>query len=184
MAVFGTSAIDLSMCGNDGQQLTANVYMLEGVQNANGTLREMSIGQLVMAICLSRATELENKIVGKMEGLAGTSANLETLTAFDQNLVDWYANPSNNDKSKRWQNSAFKDALALMGKGANASFTYEEVGTLIADVESKMDSLNSVSQATLIDIQSLTSKRDDTYSLVSNVLKSLNTVLIGNVNNL
>ena len=47
-----------------------------------------------------------------------------------------------------------------------------------------MDSLNSVSQTTLIDIQSLTATRDDTYNLVSNVLKSLQTVLIGNVNNL
>ena len=184
MAVFGTSAIDLSMCGSDGQQLTANVYLLEGVQNANGTLREMSIGQLVMAICLSRATELENKIVGKMEGLAGTSADLEKLTALDQDMVNWYSDTTN--KNNRWVNpNPFKDAIKLAGlEYPTNGWAYDELPDVIAKIEAKMDSLNSVSQATLIDIQSLTSKRDDTYSLVSNVLKSLNTVLIGNVNNL
>ena len=182
MAVFETSAIDLSMCGGDGQQLTANVYLLEGVQNADGTLREMSIGQLVMAICLSRATELEQKIVGKMEGLAATSADLEMLTALDLDMVNWYADTGN--KNKKWVNAAFKDALEYMGKTASTSFSYTEVGDFIKEIEAKMDSLNSVSQTTLIDIQSLTATRDDTYNLVSNVLKSLQTVLIGNVNNL
>ena len=71
-----------------------------------------------------------------------------------------------------------------MGKTASTSFSYTEVGDFIKEIEAKMDSLNSVSQTTLIDIQSLTATRDDTYNLVSNVLKSLQTVLIGNVNNL
>ena len=190
MAVFGTSAIDLSMCGSDGQQLTANVYLLEGVQNANGTLREMSIGQLVMAICLSRATELEQKIVGKMEGLAGTSAVLEALTNVDAQLVEMGAYTNVNyptdltvtkDDGTQVSVSSSDQLLSALGIATNPA---GGVPDLIASVESKMDSLNSVSQTTLIDIQSLTSKRDDTYSLVSNVLKSLNTVLIGNVNNL
>ena len=182
--VFGTSSIDLSMCGNDGQQLTANVYMLEGVQNADGSLRELSMSQLVLAICLSRATHLETQIVETMEGLAETSHQLELLTDLDQDMVNWVADTNHKSKGDKWQNNKFADALGLMGKGANASFTYEEVESFIRDIEAKMDSLNSTSQTTLIQIQSLTSKRDDTYSLVSNVLKSINTVLIGSVNNL
>ena len=47
-----------------------------------------------------------------------------------------------------------------------------------------MDSLNTISQDTLIQLQSLTAKRDQSYDLVSNVLKSLNNVLVGNANNL
>lgn len=182
MATFEISSINLSMCGADQQPLTANVYTLEGVQNADGTLRQLSVGQLVMALCLSRATELEAKIVAKMETMAANSADLEKLTALDQDMVEWYADTSN--KGKTWKKSGFDDALALMGKSANASFSYDEVGAFISEIESKMDSLNSVSQTTLIDIQSLTATRDDTYNLVSNVLKSLQTVLIGNVNNL
>ena len=194
MSVFGTSAIDLSMCGSDGQQLTANVYLLEGVQNANGTLREMSIGQLVMAICLSRATELEQRIVGRMEELAGTTAVLEALTNVDAQLVEEgkytnvnYPTPlivTREDGSQVSVSSSDELLTAFQIATVDDKGAAVDVSTVITNVESKMDSLNSVSQTTLIDIQSLTSKRDDTYSLVSNVLKSLNTVLIGNVNNL
>ena len=51
----------------------------------------MSIGQLVMALCLSRATEIEAKIVAKMEAMAANSADLEKLTALDKDLVEWLA---------------------------------------------------------------------------------------------
>ena len=53
----------------------------------------------------------------------------------------------------------------------------------ISAIESKMDEKNSFSQQTMIELQSLTSKRDQSYDMVSNVLKSLNTVLVGIVNN-
>ncbi len=183
MSVFATSSIDLSLCGNDGQQLTANVYMLEGVQNADGSLRQLSMGQLVMAVCLTRATELEAQIVDKMESMAQNSTNLETLTALDQALVDWQA-ANSNGTWKSTEATKYKKALEeIMGKSIK-DYSYDEVTTLISDVESKMDSLNSVSQTTLIDIQSLTSKRDDTYNLASNVLKSLQTVITGTINNM
>ena len=47
-----------------------------------------------------------------------------------------------------------------------------------------MDSKNSFSQQTMIQLQSQTTKRDQAYDMVSNVLKSVNSTLIGNANNL
>ena len=47
-----------------------------------------------------------------------------------------------------------------------------------------MDSQNSFSQQTMIDLQALTAKRDQTYDMISNVLKSLYTTLASNANNL
>ena len=128
--------------------------------------------------------EIEAKIVAKMETMAANSADLENLTALDKDLVEWLAANENN-KNAIWNKyAAYKDALALAGYPDARGYSYAQVETLVSDVEAKMDSLNSVSQTTLIDIQSLTATRDDTYNLVSNVLKSLQTVLIGNVNNL
>jgi hypothetical protein len=54
----------------------------------------------------------------------------------------------------------------------------------ISQIESKMDEKNSFSQQKMIELQSLTNKRDQSYDMISNVLKSLNTVLVGNANNL
>ncbi len=184
MASFETSAIDLSMRGSDGTILQANVYQLDGVENADGSLRDLSIGQLVMAICLSRATDLEAQIVSKMEALAQTSAQLEALTALDEVLIEETGDYTDVQLNTpiTVDGTTYTSSTALLNAfGISTSGTFSDV---VAALESKMDSFNSLSQTTLIEIQSLTSKRDDTYNLASNVLKSLNTVLIGNANNL
>ena len=54
----------------------------------------------------------------------------------------------------------------------------------IDNIEAKMDEKNSFSQKTMIELQSLTNKRDQAYDMISNILKSLNTVLVGNANNI
>ncbi|MBQ6247814.1 MAG: hypothetical protein IJK04_13170, partial [Kiritimatiellae bacterium] len=54
----------------------------------------------------------------------------------------------------------------------------------ISALEAKMDEKNSFSQQKMIELQSQTSKRDQCYDMISNILKSLNTVLVGNANNL
>ena len=75
---FNTVQIDLSMKNPEtGALLTSNVYTLEGVTNADGSLRQMSVGQLVMAVCLSRATELESLILAEMEEMAETTDRLD-----------------------------------------------------------------------------------------------------------
>ncbi len=55
---------------------------------------------------------------------------------------------------------------------------------LITAIESKMDSLNSFSQQKMIELQSETNKRDQAYDMITNILKSLNTVQVGIVNNI
>ena len=47
-----------------------------------------------------------------------------------------------------------------------------------------MDEKNTFSQQKMIELQSLTNKRDQSYDMISNVLKSLNTTIIGNINNM
>lgn len=189
MEFFETESIRLSMRNPDtGRALRANVYTLEGVTNEDGSLREMSIGQLVMAVCLQRATKLERDIVEMMDDIAVNSDRLDVLAAIEEKVVGLKA----DDKFDATQAldkpvqigaqtcTTFGDALTALHV-AYVNLTNEEV---ITKLEEQMDSLNTTSQELLIELQSLTSKRDDTYSLVSNALKSIFTVLTGNVNNL
>ena len=84
---FATQQIELSMCSpQTGLPLTANVYTIEGVTD-DGAPRLMSIGQLVMAICLQRASNLEDQIIGVMETINSNSLLLETLTSIEETLV-------------------------------------------------------------------------------------------------
>ena len=198
---FATQQIELSMCSPEtGLPLTANVYTLKGVNDVGNTPRKMSIGQLVMAICLQRAAALEEQVVQLMDSINRNSTLLGGLTDVEKKLVNVASNstfkpsdtftydggtPTYSDFLSTTARISDLPALdAVKVDGNYTAWSYSSVQTVITLIEDKMDSLNTVSQDTLIELQSLTTKRDQTYDLVSNVLKSLHTVLVGTANNL
>ena len=198
---IGTVEFDLSMVSpQSGEFLTARAYTVEGVKNADGSLRQLSIGQLVMAICLSRASKLEADIIALMEEMSTTSAQLADMTKIEQAVIDDFA-ANQNGHAYNLDNvtvtSSTDGAVKLLRDLgvinstqqyvrndsilSNADIMYDD---FITAIESKMDEKNSFSQQKMIELQSLTNKRDQSYDMISNVLKSLNTVLVGNANNM
>lgn len=184
---FNTVEFDLSFdnsrIGGTGN-LSANYYTVAGVNNLDGTPRALSIGQLVMALCLARATELEAEIIGVVESLNGTSENLERLTEIESAIVNETSGSIDLTAltlSDGTTYKAFLESMDIAVSGNTASASSEQ---LITDIEAKMDSLNSFSQQTMIDLQSLTAKRDQSYDMISNIIKSLYTTLSTNSNNL
>lgn len=198
---IGTVEFDLSMVSpQSGEFLTARAYTVEGVKNADGSLRQLSIGQLVMAICLSRASKLEADIIALMEEMSTTSAQLADMTKIEQAVIDDFAANQNghayNINNVSISSSTDGAVKLLRDLGvinstqqyvrndsilSNADIMYDD---FITQIESKMDEKNSFSQQKMIELQSLTNKRDQSYDMISNVLKSLNTTIIGNINNM
>lgn len=184
--------------GNTQTIQLGNLYSIEGVSGVNGS-GQISIGQAVMAICLTRATELEEELIDLMEELEVNTAKLDALSAIEEALVEWQESASSSENYTFSEDDTvtidgtqytWSDFLAssdldigLISSGTT-SLSYDSVETLITDLESKMDELNSFSQDTMIDIQSVTSKRDQSYDMISNILKSLNTTMTGNANNI
>ena len=188
---IGTVEFDLSMVSPEsGEFLTARTYTVEGVENADGSLRQLSIGQLVMAICLNRASKLETDIIALMEEMSATSAQLAALTEIENDILDGGANMDNINTSHvtyDGRDYTFYDFLVnVMGFSSSdvpTGFADASNTDLITLIESKMDEKNSFSQQKMIELQSLTNKRDQSYDMISNVLKSLNTTMTGIVNN-
>ena len=188
---IGIDTFDLSMVNPDtGRYLTANVYTVDGVTNADGSLRELSIGQLVMAICLQRASELETSIIALMEEMNATSAKLAAMTQIEEDILDGGANMANASTSSVAYDGTtynFRDFLVnVVGMSSSevpSGFADASSTDFITALEAKMDEMNSFSQQKMIELQSLTNKRDQSYDMISNVLKSLNTTMTGIVNN-
>ena len=196
---IGTVEFDLSMVSpQTGEFLTARAYTVEGVENPDGSLRQLSIGQLVMAICLSRASKLEADIIALMEEMSTTSAQLADMTKIEQAVIDDFAANQNghaydlNNVTVTSSTSAVQLLRDL--EVINSSQTYVRNDKIISvadimyddfitQIESKMDEKNSFSQQKMIELQSLTNKRDQSYDMISNILKSLNTTMTGIVNN-
>ena len=205
---IGIDTFDLSMTSPDtGRYLTANFYTVDGVTNVDGSLRQLSIGQLVMAICLNRASKLETDIIALMEEMNATSAELKIMTTIEEKVVGWTtADPQPHPgyehlyhdtisgTGTNYDGKTYMDVLRSMGiigdgiecvrwsgnKDPN-DIMYDD---FITALESKMDEKNTFSQQKMIELQSLTNKRDQSYDMISIVLKSLNTTIIGNINNM
>jgi hypothetical protein len=216
-------------------RLTANTYTytytVKSAEGVEGTksLTGLSIGQLVMAICLQRASELEAEIIEMMQEMENTSTRLEELSDIESRVVEklqsdntaYYSFVTLNSpvikeedltESERLENerlnaevkqisddyTVLKDEKILDDNQLYIAHstpltingtTIEDSKVLLYDdfitkIEAKMDEKNSFSQEKMIELQSYTNKRDQSYDMISNILKSLNTVLIGNANNM
>ena len=196
---IGTVEFDLSMVSpQTGEFLTARAYTVDGVTNADGSLRQLSIGQLVMAICLQRASALEAQIIALMDEMNTTSQHLADMTTIEKAVIDDFSSNQNGhayDLRNVSITSSTDTVQFLRDQGVlNSSQVYVRNDSIlsvadimyddfITEIESKMDEKNSFSQQKMIELQSLTNKRDQSYDMISNILKSLNTTMTGIVNN-
>lgn len=191
---FEVDQIYLSMQSTDtGEYLMANVYTLPGVCEVDGkTPRLLSIGQLVMALCLQRAAELETDIVRKMNTLEHTTRQLEIMTQIETEILAGSVNMKSRKVTYLGDEYTYYDFLTANDTTKDLTLNMDNVPDTVdasntkflTDLEATMDSKNTFSQQTMIELQSQTTKRDQAYDMVSNILKSINTVLIGNANNL
>ncbi len=202
---IGVDQIYLSMTDSDtGEYQTANIYTVDGVYEADGvTLRQLSIGQLVMALCLKRATDLESGywhedsvtgarkrvqgVIDKMAEVENTSVQLECLTEIENAVMEGDVNLNTATISYNGRNYTYYDFLTdsdIIGMDNVPATANKDSDEFISSLESEMDAKNTFSQQTMIELQALTSKRDQAYDMISNILRSLNTVLTANVNNM
>lgn len=190
MKGFETGTIDLSLrSAETGRKLTANVY---NVTFDDGSVRTMSMGQLIAAICLDKATAKEKEIVAIMEEMARTTANIEALTDIEAKMVEAGTSAQLSDITGKWtyydpstgEELVRTDARQVLQGLGITDYDPQQADSVISAIESKLDELNTQSQEQLITLQSETSKRDQRYEMITNVLKSLYTVMSGVSNNI
>lgn len=158
------------------------LYTVSGVKGANGNDRQMSIGELVMVVCLARATEMEENIINIMANMNDNTNLLNYMSSIENKLLD--GNKASSISGEYYYNGVkYTKADEFLKKVLNVSSLPSDNNTLIKDMETKMDSLNSFSQEMMIELQSATNKRDQSYDMITNILKSLNTVMVGIANN-
>ena len=212
---IGVDQIYLSMTSPEtGEYLTANVYTVDGVYEADGvTLRRLSMGQLVMALCLKRATDLESGyfytdpstgeevyekgIVGRrspttgkykpgyMDDVEETSEQLRCMSEIENAVLSSTVNMTTKTVTYNGTSYTYTDFLTGVADIDNVPSTAnKDSQELLEALESKMDAKNSFSQETMIKLQSQTTKRDQAYDMISNMLKSFNNVLVATANNI
>ena len=182
-------SFDLGRIGGEGT-LFGRSYYVDGVfMEGTSTLRPLSIGELVMALCLSRASKLEAEIVEIANTLESTTEKLENLAEIENAIVGAESASKIDLKTRRLRSGVTYYAyLTANAYGISLSSVLSKADSssedLISEIESKMDSLNSFSQQTMIDVQAKVNKRDQSYDMLTNILKSVFTTLSTNAGNL
>ena len=177
-----------------------------------GTLRRLPVGQLVMALCVKRATDLETGyfysdpdtgeeryekgIVGRrspttgtyhpgyMDEVEDTSEQLRCLNEIENAVLASSVTLSSKTVTYNGHDYTYDDFLANVVGIADVPTTADKDSEeFLEAIEAKMDEKNTFSQETMIKLQSQTTKRDQAYDMISNVLKSFSTVMTATVNN-
>ena len=175
--------------------LTGKLYTVEGVTDANNQLRKLSMAELVMVVCLARAAEKERAVIDIMAEMENTTNTLKGLTDIEKRMLD--GERLENMAGDYYYNGVpFTNAIDFLVAVGDIYIEMWQTDpdipptvvtpydNIITDIESKMDSLNSFSQQKMIELQSETNKRDQAYDMITNILKSMNTVQVGNANNI
>lgn len=179
-----------------GLRNTAKVYWVDGIN------RPLPLAQLVMAICLERAASKENDVVRIMNTITSTTKQIEELSWLENILVG-YADTGLNCPEGPWVcdwEAIIKDEKDLpegchwRGGGGGrwtewleergikpfpvttlGHFWYyaSEINQILDAIDTKLDSLNTTSQKDMILLQSETTKRDQTYDLITAMVKSI-----------
>jgi len=190
MSTFETESVRLSLRNAEtGRPLTASVYR---VTFDDGSSRVMSMSELVMALCLARATEKEDAVIALMQTMALTTERIEVLTSVEQAILDVNATTVNlSGIAGSWtvtnpetgvENTYVTAEAALQALGFAVSGSVATT-TIVDQIEAELDQCNTMSQSQMISLQSETNKRDQSYEMISNIIKSLYTVMTGIVNN-
>ena len=143
--------------------------------NANGA-EGLTLGQLVISMCMKAALHYENASVKKANAMTATSRATEELSGICQQVLagtvsDWTAT------RKR-----LVDDFAVTGLPEKID-AFPDRTTAANAIKERLEALVRYSQQDAIDLQSLLARRDVAHTAASNSTLALGTSMTGEANN-
>ncbi|MBQ9430691.1 MAG: hypothetical protein IJU44_03980 [Kiritimatiellae bacterium] len=155
------------------EQIATNRYAPSGAEAislyTNGAASGLTLGQLVISVCLHSAAACEAQSVVKMNTMTSGSVQLEEASKWMEKIAagtaDWSAAKSYLTGTLGISESTLPDAID----------TYAKRMAAVTALKEKVDALAQQQQRDMIDLQTLVNRRDVAYSTSSNVIRSLGT---------
>ncbi len=155
------------------EQIATNRYAPSGADAislyANGAASGLTLGQLVISVCLRSAAAYEAQSVVKMNTMTSGSVKLDEGAKWMGKIANGSANW--NEAKAFLTGTLGIDASTL----PDAIDTYDKRMAAVKAAKEKIDALVQQQQRDMIDLQTLVNRRDVAYSTSSNVIRSLGT---------
>ena len=155
----------------EATQIGTMRYAPEGASAVNlystETASGLTLGQLVIAVCLKTAASYEAQSVNKMNTI---TKNAELIEAGAQ----WVERLANGAVSWVRAKAFLVDSLGVGAANLPASIsTYSDRFKAITAANDKLNSLLQTQQEDMVDMQSYVSRRDSAFSASSNIIRAL-----------
>lgn len=162
-------------------QIATNRYAPSGSEAINmydtGASGPLALGQLVQAVCIRTAANLEAQSVAKMNTMTSGSVKLDDaagwLTKIVQGTATWSAAKAFLTGTMGIAESELPPDLSSYDRRMQAADA----------LKNKMENLVQSQQEEMIDLQTLVNRRDVAFSTSSNVVRALGTSQMDNAQN-
>jgi len=152
-------------------EIATNRYAPQGLQSINlystETADGLTLGQLIIAVCLRTAAAYESQSVIKMNSITKSAEILEQATKWVEKIIDGTVSWS---RAK----SYLIGTLGLTEAELPADIkTYDNRLKAASAATTKLNSMMQVQQQDMVSLQSFVSRRDVAYSSSSNIVRAL-----------
>ena len=154
----------------EATQIAVNRYAPSGGEAINlystETAGNLTVAQLVAAVCIRAAGALEEQSVNKMNMMSVGTEMLENAATCmqqiaDEALSDWAA-----------AKSYLADVVGVAGLPDSLD-SYERRMQAIAAIKERLVAMTQQAQEDMIDMQTLINRRDMTFNTSSNIVKAI-----------
>lgn len=154
----------------EASQIATNKYAPAGSEAINlystGAAEDLTLGQLVAAVCIRTAGALEEQSVNKMNTMSVGTEKLEKTSGYlqaiaENAITDWAT-----------AKAYLTDTIGVTGLPDNLS-TYEKRMQAVNAVKEKLEAMTQQAQEDMIDMQTLINRRDMTFNTSSNIIKAI-----------
>ena len=151
-------------------QIAVNRYAPEGSQAINlystETAGNLTLGQLVAAVCIRTAGALEEQSVNKMNMMSIGTEQLENASSYMQQIAE--------ETMSDWATAKayLADTVGVSGLPDDLS-SYEKRMQAVNAIKERLETLTQQAQEDMIDMQTLINRRDMTFNTSSNIVKAI-----------
>ena len=154
----------------EATQIATNRYAPAGSEAINlystGTAEDLTLGQLVAAVCIRTAGALEEQSVNKMNMMSVGTERLEKASVYMQAIAE--------ETMSDWATAKdyLTNTIGVTGLPDDLS-TYEKRMQAVNAIKEKLEAMTQQAQEDMIDLQTLINRRDMTFNTSSNIVKAM-----------
>ena len=144
---------------------------------STGKASGLTLGQLVMAVCLNTAASYERQSVNKMNTITKNSGLLQTGSEWIEKIVDDNASWSRLKKFLLGELGVLETSLPAKIR------THDDKLKVISLMTERMNAIMQTQQQDMVALQSYVSRRDTAFSSSANIVRALGRSMNGCANN-